>query len=430
MNSTNSTVSCAEPSSGGHGHDGYQGSLSAEPCPETLVDIVLTYSVGSLLIFIIFMSISGNLLVCMAIYTDRRLRKLSNVFLASLAVADLFLASLVMTFAVANDLMGYWVFGDQFCETWIALDVMCCTASIVNLCAISLDRFIHIKNPLRYEQWMSKRVVMAAVTSIWTLAGLVSFVPVGFGWHKPTVTEPLPSVLGDHEGHLGPQCALDLTPLYAVVSSCISFILPCIIMIALYTRLYLYARKHVKNIKSYTKPMHQPLAMDQTNVPLASGDNHGHHSHRQRLKDHKAAITLGIIMGVFLFCWVPFFCMNIIAAFCKTCVPLSVFKVLTWLGYFNSTLNPIIYSIFNSEFRDAFRRILVSYVRSDLCCDDPETRRSSRSNTDLHGGQLVNGAQRGTGKPHGHGPNVDFFPVASNKIELNFDPSEGKVSDI
>lgn len=41
-----------------------------------------------------------------------------------------------MTFAVANDLMGYWAFGEQFCETWIAFDVMCCTASIVNLSVI------------------------------------------------------------------------------------------------------------------------------------------------------------------------------------------------------------------------------------------------------------------------------------------------------
>lgn len=55
---------------------------------------------------------------------------------------------------------------------------MCCTASIVNLCAISLDRFIHIKNPLRYEQWMTKKVVCASVAAIWLLSALVSFLPI------------------------------------------------------------------------------------------------------------------------------------------------------------------------------------------------------------------------------------------------------------
>lgn len=94
--------------------------------------------------------ISGNVLVCWAICADRRLRKLGNLFIVSLAVADLLVSGIVMTFALANDLMGYWAFGPQFCDAWIAMDVMCSTASILNLCAISLDRFIHIKDPLRY----------------------------------------------------------------------------------------------------------------------------------------------------------------------------------------------------------------------------------------------------------------------------------------
>lgn len=140
---------------------------------------------GILLFVLVFLSIAGNILVCLAIYTERSLRRIGNLFLASLAIADLFVASLVMTFAGVNDLLGkdnlialfsllltfssplvhsfinsfilfinylfpgYWVFGAHFCDTWIAFDVMCSTASILNLCAISLDRYIHIKDPLR-----------------------------------------------------------------------------------------------------------------------------------------------------------------------------------------------------------------------------------------------------------------------------------------
>lgn len=71
-------------------------------------------------------------------------------------------------------------------------------------------------------------------------------------------------------------------------------------------------------------------------------------------------------MGVFLICWVPFFCINIVAAFCKTCIPDITFKILTWLGYSNSAFNPIIYSIFNTEFREAFKRILTTHY-PDWC---------------------------------------------------------------
>lgn len=112
------------------------------PCPPWFFS-------GFLFLILIFLSVAGNILVCVAIYTDRGLRRIGNLFLASLAIADLFVGCLVMTFAGVNDLLGYWVFGPRFCDTWIAFDVMCSTASILNLCAISLDRYIHIKDPLR-----------------------------------------------------------------------------------------------------------------------------------------------------------------------------------------------------------------------------------------------------------------------------------------
>ncbi|BES96905.1 dopamine receptor [Nesidiocoris tenuis] len=300
---------------------------------------------------LIFLSIAGNILVCVAIYTDRGLRKIGNLFLASLAIADLFVAALVMTFAVVNDLLGYWIFGPQFCDTWVAFDVMCSTASILNLCAISLDRYIHIKDPLRYSRWVTKRVAIVTIAVVWLLAGLISFVPISLGLHRPP--QPLVYTSGDTEY---PTCALDLTPTYAVVSSCVSFYVPCIVMLGIYARLYCYAQKHVKSIKAVTRPLTSPHL-----PPMHHVNSSPYH-----VSDHKAAITVGVIMGTFLLCWVPFFCVNIIAAFCKTCIPGMAFKILTWLGYSNSAFNPIIYSIFNTEFREAFRRILTA--RYPPCC--------------------------------------------------------------
>ena len=62
--------------------------------------------IGIFLSLVIFLSVTGNILVCIAIYTERSLRRIGNLFLASLAVADLFVSSLVMTFALVNDLLG------------------------------------------------------------------------------------------------------------------------------------------------------------------------------------------------------------------------------------------------------------------------------------------------------------------------------------
>uniref|UniRef100_A0A2H8TQS6 Dopamine receptor 1 n=1 Tax=Melanaphis sacchari TaxID=742174 RepID=A0A2H8TQS6_9HEMI len=333
-----------------------------EDSGEVALTALPLFCIGSFLIVVIFLSIAGNVLVCMAIYTDRGLRRIGNLFLASLAIADLFVGALVMTFALVNDLQGYWMFGAKFCDIWTAIDVMCSTASILNLCAISLDRYIHIKDPLRYTTYLNRRNALLAIAGVWALAAFVSVVPICIlSIHRPP--KPVVFHAGDTEYM---RCALDLTPEYAIISSCISFYIPCVVMIGIYCRLYRYAQKHVQSIRAVTRPLTTTTTATAAASSATTLTAVHHHTSPYHVSDHKAAITVGVIMGTFLLCWVPFFCVNIIAAFCKTCIPEAAFKVLTWLGYSNSAFNPIIYSIFNTEFRDAFRRILTTHY-PDWC---------------------------------------------------------------
>ncbi|EYB92603.1 hypothetical protein Y032_0192g1369 [Ancylostoma ceylanicum] len=83
-----------------------------------------------------------------------------------------------------------------------------------------------------------------------------------------------------------------------------------------------------------------------------------HNKTNNNVSDQKARLTLGVIMGTFLVCWLPFFSMNIWHSWSPDSINHSVVAAVTWLGYANSTANPLIYSIFNRDFRRAFGRIL------------------------------------------------------------------------
>ncbi|KAG8332625.1 adenylate cyclase-activating dopamine receptor signaling pathway [Homalodisca vitripennis] len=270
--------------------------------------------IGTIVCLLISASVAGNTLVCLAIYKNSKLRRVENLFLASLAVSDLLVAVLVMTFAGVNDVLGYWVFGPTLCSVWICVDIMCSTASILNLCAISLERYLHVKDPFQYTVMVTKKTVVSSIGALWIVSAVISVFPVSMGIHHSSIPKNPSSSC---------SCVMDLSPVYAVVSSILSFCLPCVVMVSIYSRLYLTSRRHYKTIALVCHP-----------------------------GDHKAPLTIGVLMGIFLVCWLPFFCANILVAFCKTCVSPGTFKVFTWLGYSNSMFNPIVYTVLNTDFRD------------------------------------------------------------------------------
>ena len=130
--------------------------------------------------------IVGNSLVIAAVFTYRALRTVTNTFIVSLAVADLLLGAVVLPFSSVNEILGWWPFGRIWCSAWLAIDVWVCTASILNLCAISLDRYLAISRPFRYPLLMSPTRAKVAVAVVWTLALAICLPPL-LGWRDSEV---------------------------------------------------------------------------------------------------------------------------------------------------------------------------------------------------------------------------------------------------
>ncbi|MGH0172021.1 UNVERIFIED_CONTAM: hypothetical protein FKN15_062495 [Acipenser sinensis] len=313
---------------------------------------------GCLLILLILSTLLGNTLVCAAVVKFRHLRsKVTNFFVISLAVSDLLVAILVMPWRAVTEVAGFWPFG-SFCDIWVAFDIMCSTASILNLCIISLDRYWAIASPFRYERKMTQRVAFVMIGVAWTLSVLISFIPVQLSWHKADDIPPGP---GSSPNATQPEnCDSSLNRTYAISSSLISFYIPVAIMIVTYTRIYRIAQRQIRRISSLERAAEHAQNCQGSDCP------HDASLKSSFKKETKVLKTLSIIMGVFVCCWLPFFILNCMVPFCDPathgpgqppCVSETTFSIFVWFGWANSTLNPIIYA-FNADFRRAFSTIL------------------------------------------------------------------------
>jgi hypothetical protein len=269
------------------------------------------------------------------------------MFIISLAIADITVALLVMPFSLLFEVYGQWRFGWVFCSFWISCDVMCCTASILHLCVISLDRYLAITQPLTYKWRMSRRRASGMIASVWACSVAISFVPIFRGWYADT----------DHVQLFidTPECGLDkVNKVYAVISALLSFYIPLIIMVFAYVKIFCIAQHQAMEIQKLECSLytHNSSTHSRTDRSIKKKS-------KRQTRDAKAIKTLGILMGLFIFCWLPFFLMYIIGPFCPQCVfPPIAISIITWLGYVNSFFNPCVYAFLNRNFRMAFSKIL------------------------------------------------------------------------
>lgn len=112
--------------------------MEGYPSGYTFLEVILISIIGILVMAVV---IIGNFLVIISIFSDFTLQNVQNWFVASLALADLLLGVFVMPLTLAQEVLGYWIFGDILCQFHSALDVFLCTSSIINICLISLDRY-------------------------------------------------------------------------------------------------------------------------------------------------------------------------------------------------------------------------------------------------------------------------------------------------
>ncbi|XP_071448430.1 dopamine receptor 2-like [Hetaerina americana] len=363
-------------------------------------------ALGALLLLFSAVTVLGNALVVAAVARERSLHTPTHLFVLSLAVADGLVGLLVMPpGATTEALAGAWPFGADACDAWRSLDVLLSTASILNLCVVSLDRYWAIRDPLAYPARMGRPRAAVLVAGVWLCSAAISFPAIA--WWR--------AVRGDEEAPPW-TCPFTDHAAYLIVSSAVSFYLPLLVMAFTYCKIYRAAVVQTRSLRLGTKQvfgggdveltlrihrgggncstrrqlLHQNADGSEgssgggglfrrpttTSRRCGGGGGKNNLSLSRRLarfaKEKKAAKTLGIVMGVFIVCWLPFFVVNLLSALCPKCLlphGQLIGDIVTWLGWINSSMNPVIYACWSRDFRRAFARILC------VCCRRRRRRR-------------------------------------------------------
>ncbi|XP_046730087.1 trace amine-associated receptor 4-like [Silurus meridionalis] len=287
----------------------------------------------------VLLTVFGNLLVIVTISHFKQLQSPTNFIILSLAVVDCLLGSMIMPFTMVRWVEGCWFLGEIFCKIHSSLDMTLSIVSILHLCMVSIDRHKAITDPLGYKMKVTNDIVVVGIAVIWLFSFSFSFGVVFSNTNLEGLEDIL--VLSSCVGN----CALVFNRQWGVIVALVAFFIPGTIMSCLYLKIFHVARKQAK-------VMSERATFGKSETKNNSSEQ----------RERKAAKTLGIVMGIFLICWLPFFIATIADPFLDFSTPADVFNALVWFGYLNSTCNPLIYGFFYPRFQKAFKMIISKYV--------------------------------------------------------------------
>ncbi|CAF0986468.1 unnamed protein product [Rotaria sordida] len=378
--------------------------------------------------FVCFLTLVGNLLVILAVYRETSLHSPTYYYIVSLAVADLCVGVIVIPLAIFFELASPSPY-HLLCLLWHITDVGASTASILALCVIALDRYIAITSPIRYPRSFIARHSSIVIAVIWFCSGIIAGPTIIILGGRTNLLESNKNLLNETKND---RCEFPSDPMFIIVSSLVSFYIPLVIMVFVYGRILIFARrqmtalrqgykrttsgeayqsspivarfcfrivkknrdippiKTIENVnaisntpETITLRIHRGKYCRSPSLPSLPPIVPTHHrlSHRSfpililnRLRkihntrnwsrfsrEHKATKVLGFVMGVFIACWLPFFVFLVLTGVFHIHFKnfeQQLFRLFTWLGYTNSALNFLVYSLTSREFRLAFMKLL------------------------------------------------------------------------
>ena len=295
----------------------------------TSISQVESICFGVILSLLSIFTLLGNSLVCLAVWRFRNLRNLTNYLVCSLAGADLLVPILRVICLNISVYAGEWVFGETWCHVSSMFGVLLCGASILHLCAISIERLIAIKWPLSYHMKVTPKRIVILLIYIWLQSLVLAIFPaLGLAEHRfnPVLSE----------------CEINWLkhPTLTILLLVFYCFLPVTIMIVAYVIIFKEVRRNTRRISA-----------------IECAGNQGPSNVLKR--EMKAVKTLAVVVGLFFIMWMPYFVTTTIRAFGgDSVIPGALQRTAITLAYGNSCCNFVIYALMNSQLRNAFYQVL------------------------------------------------------------------------
>lgn len=291
-------------------------------------EYVLMYFIFSVMSVI---TVFVNLLVIISISHFKQLHTPTNLLILSLSVADLLVGLIVIPVDAIKLTDTCWYFGQEFCFVFQCIVYALLSSSLGHLVLIAVDRYVAVCDPLLYSQRITVKQTLISISLIWLCSVLYNLLLL--------YCNRIVNFSGDH-GLCHGQCFLYISFEWGMFDIIISFIAPCAVMITLYLRIFQVAT-------------HQANIINTISAGVGYADDNTQVSKRS---EGKAAKTLGIVVTVYLLCWIPYY-LGLLTADSSESSALTI-TLLTWILYLNSCINPLIYALFYTWFKTAVRHIL------------------------------------------------------------------------
>ena len=271
----------------------------------------------ALLILINIIAFFGNFLMICGILSTKRFRNPSHYFLISLSTSDLLCSIFVMPLGIVAAVGGSWHYGEGTCYFWLIVDMTCCSASVLNLALVSIDKYLSIIRPLRYNDIVTNRNAFLMIGLVWLEAVCTAIVPLLGFWN-----------MRSHHSKVN-VCVFSwfFPTFYYLFVLSVNLLLPFLIMVYVYARIYVTARRQLRRISGLF------ARQNQSNMAVAI------------IKQNKASRKLGMLLGVFVICWTPY-------------LSLTLYLQVGFL-YYMVSYQPLLDGIMNLIVQYLYRMLLV-----------------------------------------------------------------------